>query len=93
MPKAKKIKQPIELTGMYEVLNAVEDLIRAAEPAQQAALARVISAYADDFPDEYFWATGATAPALLQNLMFAITPYVCRDCAAKSESSAISAPH
>jgi len=27
------------------------------------------SAYAEDFPEEYFWATGAQAPALLYNLM------------------------
>ena len=73
MAKATKRKAE-ELTGMYEVLDTVEAIVNASEPALKAALIRVFNAYSRDFPDEYFWATGPQAPALLHNLMFALMP-------------------
>ena len=57
------------ITGMYELLNALFDVIKAAPKAERETLASVIDAYAEDFPEEYFWATGAQSPALLYNLM------------------------
>ena len=36
------------------------------------ALARVFERYHDDFPDEYYFALGATAPALLQEIFHAL---------------------
>ena len=61
-----------EPTGMYELLDAIEDVIKTADPAKRANLAKTIAAYADDFPDEFFWAVGAQAPTLLSQLLMAI---------------------
>jgi hypothetical protein len=61
-----------EVTGMYEVLEAIEDALRTADPAQLTSLAETIDAYAKDFPEEFFWATGAQAPWLLANLVLTI---------------------
>jgi Ni/Fe-hydrogenase subunit HybB-like protein len=72
--KKKSESQSHELTGMYELLEAVERLVHASEPALQAALARVFDDYSKDFPEEYFWATGPQAPVLLHHLMFSLTP-------------------
>jgi hypothetical protein len=60
------------MTGMYELLDAVEAVITAADPAKREALAKTIDAYAEDFPDEFFWAIGAQAPTLLHHLLSAI---------------------
>ena len=57
------------MTGMYELLEAIEATITGADPAKREALAATIDAYVEDFPDEYYWATGAQAPALLHHLM------------------------
>jgi hypothetical protein len=65
-----------EITGMYEVLEAIEAALRTADPAQLKSLAETIDAYAKDFPEEFFWATGAQAPWLLANTI---------DCACRSE--------
>ena len=63
-----------ELTGMYEVFEAVENVIRAADPALSRRLYDVMNSYGDDFPDEYFWATGPQSPVLLHGLLFACSP-------------------
>jgi len=59
-------------TGMFEVLDAVEAVLQAADPAKREALAKTNDAYAEDFPDEFYWAIGAQAPALLQHLLSTI---------------------
>ena len=61
-----------EPTGMYELLDAIEAVVKAADPVKREALAQIIDAYADDFPDEFFWATGAQAPALLNHMLSTI---------------------
>ena len=61
-----------EFVGMYEVLEAIEAVIRASDPAKRKVLAKVIDAYHDCCPDEFHWATGAQSPALLHNLIIAI---------------------
>lgn len=60
------------IVGMYEVLEALEDLIKTAAPEKKAALAEAIEGYSNSFPDEFYWAVGAQAPTLLSNLMMAI---------------------
>jgi hypothetical protein len=57
---------------MFELLDAVEAVIQVADPAKREALASVIDAYAEDFPDEFYWAIGAQAPSLLQHLLTTI---------------------
>ena len=58
-----------KLTDMYDLLEAVEAALAAADPAKCEALAATINAYAEDFPDEFFWATSPQAPALLYHLL------------------------
>jgi hypothetical protein len=58
--------------SMYEVLEALEAALRSAEPAKREALAQTIDAYCEDFPDEFFWATGVQSPLLLHHLIMAV---------------------
>ena len=61
------------LTGMYELLEAVEAVIQAADPAKREALADTIDAYATGgFGDEFHWAIGPQSPTLLHHLMSTI---------------------
>ena len=66
----RKTEQPI--TGMYELLDAIEAVIGSSDPQKRATLAKTIDAYCEDFPEDFFWATSAQAPSLLYNLMMAI---------------------
>ena len=54
--------------GMYEVLDVLEAVLRAADPAKRETLAQTIDAYSDDFPDDFYWAVGARSPVLLFTL-------------------------
>jgi hypothetical protein len=65
------MKSP-EIVGMYELLDAVEAVVRAADPATRKSLAQTIDAYTDDFPDEFYWAVGPQAPALLNHMLSTI---------------------
>jgi hypothetical protein len=60
------------LTGIYELLDAIEATIKSAPDATRKTLAATIAAYADDFPDDYFWAVGPQAPVMLYHIMNAI---------------------
>ena len=60
------------ITGMYEVLDALEEVIKAADPAKREALAATIDAYAEDFPEDFHWATGSQAPVLLYHLLLTV---------------------
>jgi hypothetical protein len=42
-----------DITGMYELLDAIEAVIKAADPAKREALAQTMDAYAADFPDDF----------------------------------------
>jgi hypothetical protein len=55
----RKTEQP--MTGMYELLDAIESVIASADAAKRGALAKTIDAYCEDFPEEFFWATSAQA--------------------------------
>jgi hypothetical protein len=59
-------------TDMYELLDAIEAVIKAADPAKREALADTIDAYHDDFPEDFHWAIGPQAPAFLNLLMLMI---------------------
>ena len=49
--------------GMYELLEAVEAVIKAADPEKREALAETIDAYAENFMgEEFFWAMGPQSP-------------------------------
>ena len=58
-----------DIIGIYELLDAIEAVIKAADPAKREALAQTIDAYAEDFPDDFFWATGSQAPTLLNHML------------------------
>ncbi len=60
------------LTGIYELMDAIEGAIKSAPAAERKALAATIAAYSEDFPDDYFWAVGPQAPVMLHHLMNAI---------------------
>ena len=57
---------------IYELFDAVEAVVKSADPAARKALAQTIEAYAADFPDEFYWAIGAQAPTFLSHLLFSI---------------------
>jgi hypothetical protein len=75
-----------EPTGMYELLEAIEAVVRASDPDKRAALAKTIDAYSEDFPDEFFWAVGAQSPTLLHHMIIAV------DGACRSEGEKRRAP-
>jgi hypothetical protein len=57
---------------MYEVLEALEDVIKSAPAEQRSALAERIDEYEEDFPEEHSWATGPQAPVFLHHLFMEI---------------------
>ena len=61
-----------DLIGMYELLDAIEEVVKAADPVKREALAQTIDSYSEDFPDEFFWAIGPQSPTLLHNMLMAI---------------------
>jgi hypothetical protein len=61
-----------EITGMYELLDALEEALKSADLAKRRKLAQTIRAYESDLPDEFYWSVGAQSPALLHNLMSSI---------------------
>ena len=73
-----------QLTGMYELLDAIEDVIKASDPAKREELTKTIDAYHNDFPEDFRWAIGAQSPTLLSHLLLAID-WACRS-DAKSNS-------
>jgi hypothetical protein len=66
------MKDEHEVTGMYELFDAIETIISASDSAKREELARTIDAYARDFPDEFFWAIGPQAPVLLHRVLTSI---------------------
>src|SRR5256885_1014593 len=68
------MKHEPKLTGMYELLEAIESAIDSAEPTKRKTLKQTIDAYVNDFPEEYFWAIGPQSPMLLHHVMHAIEP-------------------
>jgi hypothetical protein len=69
VPK-KKDEQPI--TGMYELLDAIEAVIGSSDPQKRETLANTIDAFSEDFSEDFFWAIGPQSPSLLYHLMMSI---------------------
>jgi hypothetical protein len=65
-------KKRNEFTGMFDVLEALENVLRSAELSERREFTRVLKRYAKDCPDEFFWAISAQSPTLLHNMMAAI---------------------
>ena len=61
------------ITGMYEMLEALEDALKSADSAKREVLAKTIDAYHGDFPEDVDWALGAQSPTLLYHLFMSIT--------------------
>jgi len=61
-----------EITGIYDLLAALEDVLQHADPERRAILARTIDRYHEDFPEDFHWAISTQAPALLHYLMTSI---------------------
>jgi len=61
-----------KITGMYEFLEALSDVIASSNPTKRETLAKTIDAWANDFPDEFQWATGVKAPMLLYQLLMEV---------------------
>jgi hypothetical protein len=68
MSKHKYDDKPV--TGMYELLDAIEETIRTSP--KREALAEILDAYHRDFPEEFHWAIGAQSPSLLFHLFGSI---------------------
>jgi hypothetical protein len=60
------------ITGVFEVADALEASLATSDTAKLEVLSKTLNAYSEDFPDEYFWATGAQAPMILYSLMTVI---------------------
>jgi hypothetical protein len=61
-----------KITGVYEFLDALRDVIISSDPAMRETLASTIDAWAEDFPEEFHWATGVQAPVLLHHLLMEV---------------------
>lgn len=74
---AKKKVAAKEVTGMYELLDALHAVVESAGAKNRALLAKTLDAFAEDFPDEFFWAVGPQSPTMLNSMMGVI------DCASR----------
>ena len=61
-----------EHTDMYHLIDALEAVITSSDPEKREVLARTIDAYADDNPDDFFWAIDAQSPVLLYQVIMTI---------------------
>ncbi len=57
---------------MYDLLAAIEELIRSADSEKKKALAVALDRYIEENAHDFFWATGPQAPALLHHIMMSI---------------------
>lgn len=64
--------QSREPTCIHCVLDAIQAVIQSADPATREALAATIDSYSEDFPEDFFWATGMQSPRMLYDLLMTI---------------------
>src|SRR5262249_37823785 len=69
-----------EIKGMEQILEALEEVIKASDRAKRDNLAKTIDAYHSDFPEDFHWAIGASSPTLLSHLVMSI------DCACRPDA-------
>ena len=72
------MKADEEIIGIYEVLDALREVIVSSDPTKRENLAKAVDGWAHDFPEDFHWATGVQAPMLLFNLLVEIDTS-CRD--------------
>jgi hypothetical protein len=70
-----------DIVTMYELADAVDAAIKAADPATREALARTVDAYHKQNPEDFHWALSGQAPILLHQLMWMI------NCACRPEAT------
>jgi hypothetical protein len=58
-----------KITAFHDFAEAVGNAIIGMDPAKRALLAETMVAWIRSFPEDYLWATGPHAPALLYRLM------------------------
>ena len=81
-----------QYTGMYDLLEAIEDAHRTADFEKRNALATALDGYAEDNAGDFFWATGRQAPALLHHIVLAID-LTCRSDAERRQGRTIRLVH
>jgi hypothetical protein len=52
------------IIGMYDVLDALEEVVKAADPAKRAVLAEMVDGYRETFADEFFLGNGPPSPSI-----------------------------
>jgi hypothetical protein len=61
-------------SAMYDMLDALEAVIKAADPTKRETLKEKVDAFARSCSGDFSWAIGAQSPALLNRLMMVIQP-------------------
>ena len=61
-----------EITGMYDLLDALEAVIKSSDHQKREVLALTIDAYHENFLEDFHWAVGAQSPVLLHHLVLSI---------------------
>jgi hypothetical protein len=79
-------------TGMYDLLEAIEDALRTADFERRNALASALDRYAEDNARDFFWATGPQAPSLLHHIILAVD-LACRSDAERRQGRTIHLVH
>jgi hypothetical protein len=72
------------MTDVVHLCAAIENCLRTADPARRKAVAKAFDGYARSFPQNYEWAIGGQAPALLHFLMGSIE-MTCAEAPSKSK--------
>ena len=67
-----------EFIGIYDVLDALKDVIVSSDPTKREKLAKAIDGWAESFPEDFHWATGVQSPMLLYHLLMEID-VACRE--------------
>jgi hypothetical protein len=57
---------------MYDLLAAIEELIRSADAERKKALAAALDRYIEENAHDFFWAIGPQSPALLHHIVMSI---------------------
>jgi hypothetical protein len=60
-----------EITGMYDSLDALEEALKAADPAKRKTLAETIDALLR-ISEDFRWAIGGQSPTFLYHLLMSI---------------------
>ena len=67
-----------EFIGIYDVLDALKDVIVSSDPTNREKLAKAIDGWAESFPEDFHWPTGVQSQMLLYHLLMDID-IACRE--------------